>query len=241
MNKRLFKPQVIYFGLCNSPRISQWIMNSIFRKLLYEEILANYMDDFVISVRTMKKLEERTIWFLKIAEKHNLYFKRSKCDFNIEKILILRVIVRKRQIQMKNNKVKAVKEWKIPTKIKKVESFLKFTNFYQQFTKNFSHMARFLNELKRKKECKWIEEHQKAFEELKDKITSQLVLFLLKKEGKFRVETDTSEYVIEGVLFQEQEGKWKPIAFLSRTIQLAERNYEIYDKELLAIVEALTK
>ena len=61
MNKGLFKPQVIYFGLCNSPRISQWIMNSIFRKLLYEEILANYMNDFVISVRTMKKLEERTI------------------------------------------------------------------------------------------------------------------------------------------------------------------------------------
>jgi len=55
------------------------------------------------------------------------------------------------------------------------------------------------------------------------------------------VETDTSEHAIEVVLSQEQKGKWKPIAFLSRTIQLAERNYEIYDKELLAIVEALTK
>jgi len=52
---------------------------------------------------------------------------------------------------------------------------------------------------------------------------------------------DTSGHAIEGVLSQEQEGKWKPIAFLSRTMQLAERNYEIYDKELLAIVEALTK
>jgi len=55
------------------------------------------------------------------------------------------------------------------------------------------------------------------------------------------VETDTSGHAIEEVLFQEQDGKWKPIAFLSRTMQLAERNYEIYDKELLAIVEALTK
>jgi len=51
----------MYFGLCNSPGTFQWVMNSIFRKLLYEEILANYMDNFVISVRTMKKLEERTI------------------------------------------------------------------------------------------------------------------------------------------------------------------------------------
>ena len=64
---------------------------------------------------------------------------------------------------------------------------------------------------------------------------------LPRREGKFRVETDASEYAIGGVLSQEQEGKWKPIAFLSRTMQPAERNYEIYNKELLAIVEALAK
>jgi len=70
---------------------------------------------------------------------------------------------------------------------------------------------------------------------------SQPVLSLPKREGKFRVETDTSEHTIGGVLFQEQDRKWKPIAFLSRTMQLAERNYKIYNEELLAIVEALTK
>jgi len=64
---------------------------------------------------------------------------------------------------------------------------------------------------------------------------------LPRREEKFRVEMDASGHVIGGVLFQEQDGKWKPIAFLSRTIQPVERNYEIYDKELLAIVEALTK
>jgi len=52
---------------------------------------------------------------------------------------------------------------------------------------------------------------------------------------------NASEHTIEGVLFQEQDGKWKPIAFLSRIMQPAERNYEIYDKELLAIVKALAK
>jgi len=98
-----------------------------------------------------------------------------------------------------------------------------------------------LNKLKSKKEWKWEEEHQKAFEELKEKITSQLVLSLPRREGKFRVETDTSEHAIGGVLSQEQDGKWKPIASLSRTIQPAERNYEIYNKKLLAIVEALSK
>ena len=90
-------------------------------------------------------------------------------------------------------------------------------------------MAKPLNELKGKKEWKWEEEHQKVFKELKEKITSQLVLSLPRRERKFRVETDVLGHAIEGVLFQEQDGKWKPIAFLLRTMQSAERNYKIYD------------
>ena len=79
-----------------------------------------------------------------------------------------------------------------------------------------------LNELKGKKERKWEKEHQEAFEELKEKITSQPVLSLSRRERKFRVETDTSGHAIRRVLSQEQDGKWKPIAFLSRTMQAAE-------------------
>ena len=74
-NKGLFKPQVMYFGLCNLPGTFQRIMNSIFWELLHKGILANYMDDFIIPARTMEELEEQTIRFLKIAEKHNLCFK----------------------------------------------------------------------------------------------------------------------------------------------------------------------
>ena len=98
-----------------------------------------------------------------------------------------------------------------------------------------------MNELKGKKKWTWNKEHDKAFRELKEKITSQLILSLPRREGKFRVETDISGHAIGGVLSQEQDGKWKLIAFLSRTMQPAERNYEIYNKELLAIVEALAK
>ena len=88
------------------------------------------MDDFVIPAKTMEKLEKQTIRFLKIAEKHNLCFKRSKCDFNMKEILILGVVVGKRQVKMEQEKIKVVKEWKTPTKVKDVESFLGFVNFY---------------------------------------------------------------------------------------------------------------
>jgi len=65
----------MYFGLCNLPETFQRIMNSIFRKLLHKGVLANYMDDFIIPAKTKEELEERTIRFLKIAEKYNLCFK----------------------------------------------------------------------------------------------------------------------------------------------------------------------
>ena len=93
INKELFEPKFMYFGLCNLPETFQRMMNSIFRELLHKEVLTNYMDNFIIPAKTMKELEERMIWFLKIAEKHNLCFKQSKCDFNMEKILILGVVV----------------------------------------------------------------------------------------------------------------------------------------------------
>jgi len=59
-------------------------MNSILQELLHKRVLANYMDNFIIPAKTMKELEERIICFLKIVEKHNLYFKRLKCDFNMK-------------------------------------------------------------------------------------------------------------------------------------------------------------
>jgi len=93
-------------------------------------VLANYIDDFVILAKTMEELEKRMIRFLKIAEKHNLCFKRSKCNFNIEEIPILGVIVEKGQIKIEQEKIKALKKWKTPMKVKDVESFLGFANFY---------------------------------------------------------------------------------------------------------------
>jgi len=82
------------------------------------------MNDFVILAKIMKELKEQTIRFLKIAEKHNLCFKRLKCDFNMEEILILEVVVGKEQVKMEQEKIKAVKEWKTLMKFKDVESFL---------------------------------------------------------------------------------------------------------------------
>jgi len=119
----------MYFGLCNSPGIFQQIITSIFQELLHKGTLANYMDDFVILAKT-EELRKSTIRFLKIAEKHNLCFKWSKYNFNTTEIPILGVQVGNGEVQMEKEKVKAIKEWKTPTKVKNIKSFLGFANFY---------------------------------------------------------------------------------------------------------------
>ena len=100
----------MYFGLCNSPGTFQRMMNSIFWELLHEGVLVNYKDNFVIPAKTKEELEERMIRFLKIAKKHNLCFKRSKYNFNMEEISILGVVVGKGQVKIEQKKIKAVKE-----------------------------------------------------------------------------------------------------------------------------------
>ena len=85
------------------------------------------MDDFVILAKTKEELNKHTIRFLKIAEKHNLCFKQSKCNFNATEIPILGVQVGNGEVQIEKEKVKAIKEWKTPTKVKNVKSFCKGT------------------------------------------------------------------------------------------------------------------
>jgi len=101
---------------------------------------------------------------------------------------------------MEDEKIKAILEWKEPTKLKEVESFIGFANFYCCFIKNFSHIARPLNKLKGKADWKWGDEQQKAFQELKNSITKEPTLALPQRKGLYRVETDVSGYAIGGVL-----------------------------------------
>ena len=79
----------MYFRLHNLLGILQRMINSIFQELLHKGVLENYIDDFVISTKMKKKLKEETIYFLKVAEKHDYCFKWLKCDFNTKEISIL--------------------------------------------------------------------------------------------------------------------------------------------------------
>ena len=135
-------------------------------------------------------------------------------------------------------KVKGVTDWSVPKKVKEVQSFLGFINFYWHFIRDFSHIAHPPHALIQKTtKWKWEEPQQTAFETLKHAITTAPVLFIPSDTRKFRIEANASNFMTGAVLPQLQDdGKWHPVGFISKSLSDIEWNYEIHDKEMLAIV-----
>jgi len=94
--------------------------------------------------------------------------------------------------------------------------------------------------VKKDKKWDWTEKQEKAFKELKERFTKELVLAAPDLDKKMRMEVDALDYAIGGVLLMEcEDGLWRPVAFLSKSLNEMERNYEIHDKEMLAIIREL--
>lgn len=142
---------------------------------------------------------------------------------------------------MEEGKVQAVLDWPVPRTVTHVQEFLGFANFYRRFIKGFAHMAAPLTDLTRKQVVwRWGDRQQKAFEALKVAFTTGPVLIHADPDKPFIIETDASGYAYGATLSQYgPDGKLHPIAFLSKSMTPAEKNYDIYDKEMLAIVRAL--
>src|SRR5260221_1061983 len=138
-------------------------------------------------------------------------------------------------------KVQGVTDWPQPAKVKDVQSFIGFVNFYWRFICDFSEIACPLHMLTQKsKDWSWGAAEQQAFDTLKSTITSAPMLAFPSKSGPFHLECDASNFATGAVLSQQQEDRlFHPIGFMSKSFSNTERNYQIHDKEMLAIMHAL--
>ena len=129
----------------------------------------------------------------------------------------------------------------IPKMVSNVRKFLGLANYYRRFIKNFATLAKPLNMLTRKEEkWKWEEAQQKAFEQLKGIFTTRPLLVAPDLDKEFRVEADASNFTTGGVLsIKCDDNKWRPVAYISKSLNEMERNYEIHDKEMLAVIRCL--
>ena len=135
-------------------------------------------------------------------------------------------------------KVKDIVEWGAPTTLTGVREFLGFANFYRQFIKGYSQViAPMVNLTKKNQPFVWDSDYARAFEFLKTTFTTAPVLAHFDPDREILVETDTSDYVSAGVMSQHDDnGILHLVAFFSKKHTPAECNYEIYDKELMAII-----
>ena len=167
--------------------------------------------------------------------------KPEKCKWKVREVEFLGVVIGPEGIKMEKEKVKGVLEWPTPRCVKDVQKFLELANYYRWFIEGFATVARLLHNLvKKDKKWDWTEKQKKVFKELKEQFTKEPVLAVPDIDKKIRMEVDVLDYVTGRVLLMECEDRlWRPVVFLSKSLNETERNYKIHDKEILAIIRGL--
>ena len=239
----LYQYKVMPFGLCNGPASWQRYMNDMMHEYL-DEFVTVYLDDLLIYSPDLQSHKQHVRKVLLKLRAAGLPVDIDKCEFHVQEVKYLGLIITPEGLKMDPVKVEAITHWEAPKSVKDIQSFLGFANFYRKFIRGFSLVAKPLTEqTKKDHQFLWTEACQQAFQELKDRFTSAPALAHYNPDLETWVETDASNYVTAGVLSQMHLGPdgrdlLRPVAFFSKRMVPAECNYDIYDKELLAIVRS---
>lgn len=234
----IYEPTVMFFGLTNLPATFQAIINNILRDIINTGDIAALIDSVLVETEDEKGHDEIVKEVLRRIEANDLYIKPEKCIWKVKKINFLGLVMGEGGIKMQEEKVAGVLEQPMPKMIKDVQKFLGLANYYRQFVKDFAKIAKPMHQLVRKDEkWSWGEEQETVFKQLKKVFTTQSVLVAPDLDREMWVETNVSEYMIEGVLSMKYEdNKWRLVAFISKLLNEAERNYEIHNRKILAII-----
>jgi len=238
---RAYEPTVMYFGLTNSPATFQTMMNDLFQDLINQGDMATFIDDILVVTDTEEGHDELVEEVLKRLEENDLFVKPEKCKWKVREVEFLGVVIGPKGVEMQKEKVEGVLNWPAPRNVKEVQKFLGLANYYRRFIKDFAKIAAPLHVLVRKEQkWKWEKEQEKAFGKLKEVFTTEPVLAIPDIDREMRVEADASDYATGGVLsLKGEDSKWRPVAFISKSLNAIERNYEIHDKEILAVIKCL--
>ena len=234
-----FEYLVMPFGLCNAPATFQSFINDSLREYL-DDCCTAYIDDILIYGSREEHLQ-RVKQVLKKLREANLQLDIRKCEFMQTEVKYLGLIISNRGVRMDPEKLEAIKGWRSPTSQRDVRSFIGFASFYRRFIRSFSALAHPLTELTKgsRKDFRWNDKAEHSFQSLKESFLNVSILTHFDYDRPSVVETDASDFCTAGVLSQRSDdGVLRPVAFFSKKMSPQEVNYDIYDKELLAIIKA---
>lgn len=236
-----FQFRVMGFGLTNAPATFQSMMNELLRPYLRKFVVV-FLDDILIFSKSWKEHLEHVRIILETLQRHKLFCKPKKCQFAAQDILFLGHKITGYTIAPDPQKIEAVDDWPVPLSVRDVRRFLGFANYFRRFIPRYATTAKPLDEVTGKNaKFSWNVLRQSAFEQLKSALLAAPVLKLADTSRSFRVDTDASDNAIAGVLLQQdsQDEQWHPVAYVSRKLTAAERNYTAAERETLAVVYAL--
>ena len=231
-----FEWPVMPFRLTNAPSTFQCFMNDIFSDLLDIHIIV-YLDDILIFSDNPADHRKHVCKVLRWLHLHSLYVCPDKCFFSMDSVNYLGFILLWDGLKMDPSKVEAITDWPEPRKVKNIQSFLGFENFYRCFIPNYSAIVIPLTPLTHK-DTKWdfSEKPRQAFETLKWAFTSAPVLTHWVPDQPIIVETDASDYALGAILsIQTDSDNIHPVAFHSHSFTPAEINYDTHDKDLCCL------
>ncbi|GFT63530.1 retrovirus-related Pol polyprotein from transposon 17.6 [Trichonephila clavipes] len=229
------------FGLCNAPATFERMMDNLLRHFKWTMCLC-YLDDIIVFSETFEDHLIRLRFVLKCLQEAGLKLNSKKCLFAAQEVKILGHLVSSNGVRPDPDKIKAVRNFPTPKNIHDIRSFLGLCSYFRRFIKGFCYLAEPLQSLlKSGVEFHWGPEEVEAFHSLKKALTSDPVLGMYDERASTEIHTDASGYGIGAVLVQIQNNVEKVIAYASRTLTKAEKNYSTTERECLAIVWTTNK
>jgi hypothetical protein len=231
----LYEYLVMSFGLTNAPAYFMYLMNSIFMPKL-DKFVVVFINDILVYSKNEEEHAGHLHVVLQRLREHRLYAKLSKCDFWLKEIKFLGHTISQAGIAVDPDKVQEVMNWKPPTTVRQIQSFLGLASYYRRFIPDFSRIAKPLTELLKKgAKFEWGQKCEDAFHTLRQHLTTTPVLAQPDNNKPFDVYCDASGTGLGCVLMQDN----RVIAYASRALRPHEQNYPTHDLELAAMVHAL--
>jgi hypothetical protein len=231
----LYEYLVMSFGLTNAPAYFMYLMNSVFMQEL-DQFIAVFIDDILIYSKNLEDHANHLHIILQRLRDHHLYAKFSKCEFWLDTVKFLGHTISSDGISIDPSKVQEVLDWKPPTSVHQIRSFLGLAGYYRRFIPDFSKIAKPMTEqLKKGVKFSWDQKCEDAFHTLRAHLTTAPVLAQPDVSKPFDIYCDASGIGLGCLLMQDN----RVIAYASRTLRTHEQNYPTHDLELAAVVHAL--
>jgi hypothetical protein len=231
----LYEYLVMSFGLTNAPAYFMYLMNSVFMQEL-DKFVVVFIYDILIYSKNPEDHAKHLHVILQRLRDHHLYAKFSKCEFWLDTVKFLGHTISSDSISVDPSKVQEVMDWKPPTSVHQIRSFLGLAGYYHRFIPDFSRIAKSMIELLKKgAKFSWDRKCEDAFHTLRDHLTTAPVLAQPDVSKPFDIYCDASGTGLGCVLMQDN----RVIAYASQALRVHEQNYPTHDLEVAAVIYAL--